>query len=65
MIPTLIGSSVNLFKELIKQDLKVEGLETELQALRDCLSRIPPEDELSEEARNLRHVLNFLSAAGA
>ena len=45
---------------LIKQDLKVEGLETELQALRDCLSRIPPEDELSEEARNLRYVLNFI-----
>ena len=43
--------------------MKVEGLETELQALRDFLSRIPPDDELSEEARNLRYIPNFRLAA--
>ena len=45
---------MGVFQELIKKELKVEGLEMELKALRDYLSKIPPSEELSEEARNLR-----------
>ena len=41
---------------MIKKDIKVEGLEMEVQALRIHLSKIPPGEELSEEARNLRYV---------
>ena len=43
------------FQALIKKEMKVEGLEMELQALRDYLAKIPPGEELSEEARNLRY----------
>ena len=51
---TWFAYEMGVFQELIKKDLKVEGLEMELKALRDYLSKIPPSEELSEEARNLR-----------
>ena len=49
----------SVFQELIKKDIKVEGLEMEVQALRIHLSKIPPGEELSEEARNLRYVCSI------